>query len=83
MNQFDISKLSNSYDEAEKKRASAVIKRIKIFLCVIVPPVLSYFFGAFIYASFDVVEWTQNGRINIVFVSVVLWWLSSFMIIFS
>ena len=83
MNQFDISKLSNSYDEAEKKRVKATIRRIKIFLCLIAPPVLSYFFGAFIYTSFDVVEWTQNGRINITFISVILWWLSSFIILFS
>ena len=83
MKKIDISKLSNSYEEAEKKRAKAVIKRIKILLCVIVPPAISYLFGAFIYTSFDVVEWTQNGRINIAFVSVILWWLSSFIIIFS
>ena len=80
MNRFSISKLSN---EAEKKIAKATIRRIKIFLCLIVPPVLSYFFGAFIYTSFDVVEWTQNGRINITFISVILWWFSSFIILFS
>jgi hypothetical protein len=80
---FDLSKLSNSYEECEKKKRKSSIKLIKILLCVSVPPVISYFFGAFIYTSFDVIEWTQNGRINIAFVSVILWWLSSFIIVFS
>ena len=83
MNQFDISKLSNSYEESEKKRIVKTIKQIKIFICLVTPPLLAYFFGAFIFTSFNPAEWTQDGRVNIVFVSVALWWLSSFIIIFS
>lgn len=73
---IDIQNLQNIYEQRAMKRKKIIIKCVKLLACVFVPPLISYILGCFVFADFHVTNWTQEGRVNTVFICVVLWLLS-------
>lgn len=80
---INIQNLQNIYEQLAEKRNKLIIKAVKIALFIVVAPVVAYLFGSFVLTSFNPAEWTQEGRINTLFIAIVLWWLSLFPLIFN
>ena len=80
---INIQNLTNIYEQLAEKRNKLIIKAVKIALFIVVAPIAAYLFGSFVFTSFNPVEWTQEGRVNTLWIAIVLWWLSLFPLTFS
>ena len=75
---INIQNLENIYEQQYIKRKKLIIKCAKIVAFVVIAPIIAYLFGSFAFADFNPANWTQNGRINILWIAIVIWWLSLF-----
>ena len=80
---INIQNLQNIYEQQAARRNKIIIKAVKIALFIVVAPVVAYLFGSFVFTSFNPAEWTQDGRVNTLFIAIVLWWLSLFPLMFN
>ena len=80
---INIQNLTNIYEQQAARRNKIIIKAVKIALFIVVAPVVAYLFGSFVFTSFNPVDWTQYGRVNTLFIAIVLWLLSLFTLIFN
>ena len=80
---INIQNLENIYEQRYIKRKKSIIKCAKIAAFVVIAPIIAYLFGSFAFADFNPENWTQNGRINILWIAIVIWWLSLFPLTFS
>ena len=80
---INIQNLENIYEQRYIKRKKLIIKCAKIASFVIVAPVIAYLFGSFAFADFNPSNWTKDGRINMLWIAIVIWWLSLFPLTFS
>lgn len=80
---INIQNMTNIYEQQAARRNKIIIKAVKIALFIVVAPVVAYLFGSFVFTGFNPVYWTQEGRINTLWLAVVLWWLSLFPLIFN
>lgn len=80
---INIQNMKNIYEQKADRRNKLIIKAVKIALFIIVSPVVAYLFGSFVFTSFNPAEWTQEGRVNTLWLAIVFWWLSVYPMIFS
>ena len=80
---INIQNLQNIYEQLAEKRNKLIIKAVKIALFIVVAPAVAYLFGSFVFTSFNPSEWTQEGRVNTLWIAVVFWWLSLFPLVFD
>lgn len=73
---INIQNLTSIYEQQAARRNKIIIKAVKIALFIVVAPVVAYLFGSFVFTSFNPAEWTQEGRINTLWIAIVFWWLS-------
>ena len=75
---INIQNLENIYERRYIKRKKLIIKCAKIAVFVVIAPVIAYLFGSFAFADFNPASWSQDGRINTLWITIVIWWLSLF-----
>ena len=80
---INIQNLTNIYEQQAARRNKLIIKAVKIALFIVVAPIAAYLFGSFVFTSFNPADWTQDGRVNTLFIAIVLWWLSLFPLMFN
>ena len=80
---INIQNLQNIYEQQAARRNKLIIKAVKIALFIVIAPIAAYLFGSFVFTSFNPADWTQDGRVNTLFIAIVLWWLSLFPLMFN